>query len=56
MTKESESQEENQEKARKAKRTETSKSAEDTEFAEELTNSDIESAFQNPVTGEERLY
>ncbi|MEK5446021.1 hypothetical protein [Paenibacillus sp. FSL R7-0331] len=26
------------------------------EFAEELTSSDIESAFKNPVTGEERMY
>lgn len=28
----------------------------ETEFAEELTSSDIESAFKNPVTGEERMY
>lgn len=28
----------------------------ESEFAEELTTSDIKSAFQNPVTGEERLY
>ncbi|RCX21464.1 hypothetical protein DFP94_102217 [Fontibacillus phaseoli] len=28
----------------------------DAEFAEELTSSDIKSAFKNPVTGEERLY
>lgn len=29
---------------------------EETEFADELTSSDIKQAFQNPVTGEERLY
>lgn len=40
----------------KAKRPSHSKPAQDTEFAEELTESDIRSAFQNPVTGEERLY
>ncbi|WP_156123820.1 hypothetical protein [Paenibacillus sp. FSL R7-0273] len=28
----------------------------ETEFADELTNSDVESAFKNPVTGEERMY
>lgn len=28
----------------------------ETEFADELTSSDIESAFKNPVTGEERMY
>ncbi|WP_249898745.1 hypothetical protein [Paenibacillus sp. PK3_47] len=28
----------------------------ESEFAEELTSSDIESAFKNPVTGEERMY
>ncbi|WP_187355214.1 hypothetical protein ['Paenibacillus yunnanensis' Narsing Rao et al. 2020] len=27
-----------------------------TEFAEELTRSDVEQAFTNPITGEERLY
>ncbi|MGG6310306.1 hypothetical protein [Paenibacillus macerans] len=32
------------------------KRAKDTEFADELTKSDIQSAFKNPVTGEERLY
>lgn len=26
------------------------------EFADELTSSDIESAFKNPITGEERMY
>lgn len=26
------------------------------EFADELTRSDIESAFKNPITGEERMY
>jgi hypothetical protein len=26
------------------------------EFGEELTSSDIESAFKNPITGEERMY
>lgn len=26
------------------------------EFAEELTRSDVEQAFTNPITGEERLY
>lgn len=38
------------------KRTTPAKRAEDTEFADELTQSDIQSAFKNPVTGEERLY
>ncbi|WP_157688739.1 hypothetical protein [Paenibacillus rubinfantis] len=42
--------------ASKTKRPAQSKPAQDTEFAEELTKSDIQSAFQNPVTGEERLY
>ncbi|WP_410769411.1 hypothetical protein [Fontibacillus sp. BL9] len=28
----------------------------DSEFADELTSSDIKSAFKNPITGEERLY
>lgn len=28
----------------------------ETEFADELSTSDIESAFKNPVTGEERMY
>ncbi|MBB3131184.1 hypothetical protein FHS19_005904 [Paenibacillus rhizosphaerae] len=28
----------------------------DTEFAGELSRSDIKSAFKNPITGEERLY
>lgn len=28
----------------------------ETEFADEFTTSDIDSAFKNPVTGEERLY
>ncbi|WP_179281220.1 hypothetical protein [Paenibacillus sp. XY044] len=30
--------------------------AQDTEFAGELSSSDVRSAFKNPVTGEERLY
>lgn len=40
----------------KAKRPSHSNPAQGTEFAGELTKSDIQSAFQNPVTGEERLY
>ncbi|WP_162551099.1 hypothetical protein [Paenibacillus tepidiphilus] len=28
----------------------------ETEFADELTRSDVEQAFTNPITGEERLY
>lgn len=28
----------------------------ESEFADELTSSDINSAFKNPITGEERLY
>lgn len=28
----------------------------ESEFAEEFTSSDIDSAFKNPITGEERLY
>ncbi|MEF2965832.1 hypothetical protein V3851_08325 [Paenibacillus sp. M1] len=28
----------------------------DSEFAEEFNGSDIDSAFKNPVTGEERMY
>ncbi|MNP33771.1 hypothetical protein D3C76_1270320 [compost metagenome] len=31
-------------------------SKKETEFADELTDSDVESAFKNPVTGEERMY
>lgn len=47
---------ESREKSPKAKRTANLKPAQDTEFAGELTKSDIQSAFKNPITGEERLY
>lgn len=43
------------EQAPKANRNKGSE-APDTEFAGELSRSDIKSAFKNPVTGEERLY
>ncbi|WP_186320333.1 hypothetical protein [Paenibacillus sp. Y412MC10] len=43
------------EQAAKANRNKGSE-APDTEFAGELSHSDIKSAFKNPVTGEERLY
>ncbi|MGP0583479.1 hypothetical protein [Paenibacillus timonensis] len=56
MEKDSKQMANQREKAPKAKQTAKSKPTQDTEFAEELTRSDIQSAFQNPVTGEERLY
>ncbi|MBW4841375.1 MAG: hypothetical protein KZY74_18450 [Paenibacillaceae bacterium] len=56
MAKDSKQSAAEREKTPKAKQPAHSKPAQDTEFAEELTKSDIQSAFQNPVTGEERLY
>lgn len=44
------------EQSQEKKRATPAKRAEDAEFADELTQSDIQSAFKNPVTGEERLY
>lgn len=56
MVKETKKPADSREATPKAKRTAHSKPVQDTEFAGELTKSDIRSAFQNPVTGEERLY
>lgn len=47
---------ENEAKTTKKLNDTTSDGKNEPEFAEELTKSDIKSAFQNPVTGEERLY
>ncbi|MNJ81052.1 hypothetical protein D3C77_796810 [compost metagenome] len=47
---------ENEAKTTKKMNNMTTAGKNESEFAEELTKSDIKSAFQNPVTGEERLY
>ncbi|MNN31887.1 hypothetical protein D3C81_1455930 [compost metagenome] len=47
---------ENEAKATKKLNNSTHAGKNESEFAEELTKSEYKSAFQNPITGEERLY